>query len=502
MYHKLIACLLVFFLFCSPAYASTSSSAIDWQVAPMSLDDGIMTAAVVDSFSIRARSGQYNMNTDSYTWGSWLSRTATDGVISSTGYARYTGTYENNGCMAFQIEFSNFGDLEKIRALLGRIQLFINYDYGGTGSVGFYQRNNQLQLFSAYVDYDYSGTLYKYNSSGTTSVLTSSASYTENLSGASFSPLNDDGNRFNLLLDTTLPMGQPVLTDWKNNSDGIYDEVRHVTCDSFTLTFVIRLSNNWITSGGETPMFQYVTPVVGTPVRYNIFIGNQVCTLYDTPSGGDTSGIGSLQSSIQSSITSLAASVTEQITEVKETVQQGASEVKNEISNQTTTLSDKLTDVKDGIVQGVTELKETTEQGFEDVVQGITDLPDKIQEMLTEFIVPDEDAVADKMTDFQDLAEEKLGIIYQVPEMLFDAVNALVDGATNPQSTMSFPAFSLPWIDGSQLRVWDSQQFEIIPSGLENLRDLIQTVTSMVFVIMTFNSLKRAYERFFLGGGS
>ena len=38
MYRKLIACLLVFFLFCSSAYASTSSgSALDYGIAPTSI---------------------------------------------------------------------------------------------------------------------------------------------------------------------------------------------------------------------------------------------------------------------------------------------------------------------------------------------------------------------------------------------------------------------------------------------------------------------------------
>lgn len=504
MFRKFVCVFLIVWLVASPAYAATTSSALDWSVAPMSLDDGIATASVVDSFSLRVRSGQYNMNTDSFSWGSWLSRTSSDGVISSTGFARYTGTYQPNACLAVQYEFSNFGSLENIRAVLGRNQFFINYDYGGTGQVGFYQRNNQLQLFSAYVDYDYSGTLYRYSSSGSTTAVSSSATYTENLSGASFSPLNDDGNRFNLLLDTTLPMGQPPLTDWKNYLDGD-DEVRHVTCDSFTLTFIIRLSNNWITSGAETPMFQYVTPVAGTTVRYNAFVGDQVCVLYDTPSGGDTSGIGSLQSSIQSSITSLSNSITEQFTEVKQSISQGATEVKDAISNQTQTLTDKLTDVKDGIVNGITKLKETTEQGFKDVVQGITDLPGKMQEMLTDFIVPDEDTVADKMTDFQSLAEEKLGVIYQVPTMMFDMAEGIISGVSNPEGEMVLPKFEIimpatnQTRSGETLTVWEEYRFAIWPAGTEVIQTAVQTATSMICVIFTFNALKRKYEEWLDG---
>ena len=117
------------------------------------------------------------------------------------------------------------------------------------------------------------------------------------------------------------------------------------------------------------------------------------------------------------------------IAEVKQTIQQGANEVKNELSNQTQTLTDKLSDVKNGIVEGITDLKDTTTQGFKDVVQGITDLPGKIGEMLQGLIVPDSDKVSGKFSDFNDLAEEKLGVIYQVPEMMFSMANSIVSGA-------------------------------------------------------------------------
>ena len=104
--------------------------------------------------------------------------------------------------------------------------------------------------------------------------------------------------------------------------------------------------------------------------------------------------------------------------------------------------------------------------------------------------------MADKYSEFSGLLEEKLGVIYQIPMMLFDFFDTIVNAATTPQSTLTLPAFRLPWIDGSQLTIWNSMEYKIIPDGLEVLSDLIRTVTSMTVVVLTFNSVKQAYERF------
>ena len=502
MYRKLIACLLVFFLFCSPAYASTSSSALAFQVSPLSLNDGVMTAANVSSFDFSFRTGYYDAVSDSYVWGSFVNKAVSDGSFSN-GTASYVGSYNPKHYQAVQFKFTDFGSLSDIRCILNSLYIGIQYNYN-VDTKAFYVHSSTVNPFICNVNSNYTGTGREENESGTTTFFTTSVEHREGLS----SPLrqSEPPQSIYLMLDSTLPFNYPDVQDgWSYVNDETV-AIENVKCNEFTITMVFPLNDMYVQNNDSlTPFSDVVSPVSGSPLRYRVYVGGSFASSYCVISGSslsDSSGISSAVSVLSQSISNVQRSLTTGFSEVKQTISKGAADVKNEISTQTKTLTDKLTDVKDGIVQGVTELKETTEQGFEDVVQGITDLPDKIQEMLTEFIVPDEDAVADKMTDFQDLAEEKLGIIYQVPEMLFDAVNALVNGATNPQTTMTFPAFSLPWIDGSQLRVWDSQQFEIIPSGLENLRDLIQTVTSMVFVIMTFNSLKRAYERFFLGGGS
>lgn len=146
----------------------------------------------------------------------------------------------------------------------------------------------------------------------------------------------------------------------------------------------------------------------------------------------------------------------------------------------------------DEVKQGVTEVKDSVIE----TKNSILDLPNKIKDMLLGLIVPSSETMSNKFSEFSDLLEEKLGIIYQVPMMLFDFFDTIVNAATTPQTTLTLPAFQLPWIDGTTLTVWQPIEYRIIPEGMQVLSDLIKTITSMTVVVLTFNSVKRAYERF------
>ena len=159
-----------------------------------------------------------------------------------------------------------------------------------------------------------------------------------------------------------------------------------------------------------------------------------------------------------------------------------------------------MTSVKDDIVGGITDLKDTVSKGFGDVVQGITDLPGKIGEMLQGLIVPDSEKVSGKFEEFNDLAEEKLGVIYQVPEMVISMAQSIVSGAVEQKGEMTLPKFELimPATNqsraGESLVVWEEYTFPIWPEGTEVIHTAVQTATSMLCVILTFNALKRKYE--------
>lgn len=146
----------------------------------------------------------------------------------------------------------------------------------------------------------------------------------------------------------------------------------------------------------------------------------------------------------------------------------------------------------DEVKQGVTEVKDSVIE----TKNSILDLPNKIKDMLLGLIVPSSETMSNKFSEFSNLLEEKLGIIYQVPMMLFDFFDTIVNAATTPQTTLTLPAFQLPWIDGTTLTVWQPMEYKIIPEGMQVLSDLIKTITSMTVVVLTFNSVKRAYERF------
>lgn len=297
-------------------------------------------------------------------------------------------------------------------------------------------------------------------------------------------------------------------------------------CADYIITVNFNLPKKWTDSDGDVyevtsshvdemrVIAAYeVTPATLHPVFFSSFASDVsffggISTLFANSDGrlplyvissSALSGNSGL-SGLQQSIGQMGQNLTKQINEVKSTIQQGANEVKNEIKSQTQTITDKLTAVKDDIVGGITDLKETTTQGFKDVVQGITDLPGKIGEMLQGLIVPDSEKVSGKFEDFNNLAEEKLGVIYQVPEMVISMAQSIVSGAVEQKGEMTLPKFELimPATNqsraGESLVVWEEYTFPIWPEGTEVIHTAVQTATSMLCVILTFNALKRKYE--------
>lgn len=215
-----------------------------------------------------------------------------------------------------------------------------------------------------------------------------------------------------------------------------------------------------------------------------------------------------LTQSLEQQTQSINAMLTAQIESIRrdlglldDTVSSGLNNVNVSINQQTQQVTAKIdslqqtvTNKLDTVNQSIGDLTDTTQKGFTDIKKGITDLPGKIGEMLQGLIVPDSDKVSDKFTDFKDLAENKLGVVYQVPEMMFDMANSIVSGAAEQKGEMTLPAFAIIMPDGQNLTVWDEYTFSIWPDGTEVIHTAVQTATSMICVIFTFNALKRKYE--------
>lgn len=217
------------------------------------------------------------------------------------------------------------------------------------------------------------------------------------------------------------------------------------------------------------------------------------------------SGLEQQTNAISSLVTAQIQQIRQDLGLVNDNLSSGFSSVTNSITNQTQQVTQKIDTLQQNVVnkldtvnQSITDLSDVTQKGFEDVNKGITDLPGKIGEMLKSLIVPDSEQLADKYSDFTDLAEEKLGVIYQVPEMVFEMGHTVVDGVTNQETQMQLPAFKLVMPDG-EYTLWEEQKFDIWPAGTEVIQDAVKLATSMLCVILTFNSLKRKYEEWLDG---
>lgn len=517
MFRKFVCVFLIVWLVASPAYAATSSSALDWQVAPMSLDDDIMTVASGDYSSVGMSWARYDVESGSFHAGSYTS--VSGSVASGDAFLlpqTDVGFDSSSPFVGFALNFngmnSSMGNTWQIS--LNKFLFMYAASVPGDSQVKWLNVN---PMFSAPA---YTMAVCDWSGSGKYTNPTTGSTSWKTMSGTVRLPVNVSASDISEEYPPTFSTYRYV---GNVNMSVTFDLPSSVTEDGYTYE---------ITSGSVKSMRIYVVypfrtaslfglncypvlesfpgldlngAVITSRLRFLYASGEPKITVSVMSAAQSSNGLAQLVGGVGQSISVLQQNVTKQITEVKNTIQQGASEVKNEISNQTQTLTDKLTNVKDGIVNGITELKETTEQGFKDVVQGITDLPGKMQEMLTDFIVPDEDTVADKMTDFQSLAEEKLGVVYQVPTMMFDMAEGIISGVSNPEGEMVLPKFEIimpatnQTRSGETLTVWEEYRFAIWPAGTEVIQTAVQTATSMICVIFTFNALKRKYEEWLDG---
>lgn len=203
-------------------------------------------------------------------------------------------------------------------------------------------------------------------------------------------------------------------------------------------------------------------------------------------------GLGLLGDDLDSSLNNVKTEITNIGSSITNKLESTTESITNKIESTTETITNTIETKVDQVTTAVEHVKESVTE----VKNSILDLPNKIKDMLLGLIVPDAETMSSKFSEFSGLLEQKLGVIYQIPMMLFDFFDTIVNAATTPQTSLTLPAFQLPWIDGTTLTVWQPVEYNIIPEGMKVLSDLIQTITSMTVVVLTFNSIKRAYERF------
>lgn len=490
---KIIASILAaFFLVLSPisAYAATTESMMMFSSGFRSDEYAVMPLASVsdNNFNVGFAVGFYSPVSNSFDMSSTRFYSASNGLLSESVNRSYSSSFDSNDCFSFQLTFNNIDDLQNFRVLMSGFEFYLLID-----DLRFFIPTDRMTMFSSYADLNWSGSIRNGNTH-----LGSSAQSSISVSSSSLIQSSFNVNGLSFMLDCLLDADVPDVSLWENYVESANgNAVTSASIDSFTLTFIFPLNSTFtLPSDDSIVASDYLYP--GASVRAYVNFDNGICNIL-SDSFGDSSGLGSLSSSISSSM----ANMNKSINSVKTQITQSTNTITTKIDTMSQDIQTGLSNVVESAKQNTQNIINTVTQKVDEVKTGITevknsilDLPNKIQEMLLGLIVPDSQTMADKYSEFSQLLEEKLGVIYQIPMMLFDFFDTIVNAATTPQTTLTLPAFRLPWIDGTQLTIWNSMEYKIIPDGLEVLSDLIRTVTSMTVVVLTFNSVKRAYERF------
>lgn len=124
-------------------------------------------------------------------------------------------------------------------------------------------------------------------------------------------------------------------------------------------------------------------------------------------------------------------------------------------------------------------------------------IADKVIEGIKALFIPSSENIMSTFDGLKTMAEEKLGFLYTIFNMVYDLFNSIITGLTNPMTTLTIPSFSLPWIDGTSLTLWNEMTFPILPEGLDILKDLVHLLTSLVLITATISHCVEYFRDFF-----
>lgn len=137
------------------------------------------------------------------------------------------------------------------------------------------------------------------------------------------------------------------------------------------------------------------------------------------------------------------------------------------------------------------------------ILSAIQALPQQIADLVVNGIkslfVPSSENIMATFDGLKTMAETKLGFLYTIFQMVYDLFNSLVTGVTNPMQTLTIPRFAFPFAlaDGGEICLWEEMTFDILPSGMEVLHNLVKTVTSIVIVLATMSHCVEYFRAFF-----
>lgn len=126
-------------------------------------------------------------------------------------------------------------------------------------------------------------------------------------------------------------------------------------------------------------------------------------------------------------------------------------------------------------------------------------IADKVIEGIKALFIPSSENIMATFDGLKTMAETKLGFLYTIFQMVYDLFNSLVTGVTNPMQTLTIPRFAFPFAlaDGGEICLWEEMTFDILPSGMEVLHNLVKTVTSIVIVLATMSHCVEYFRAFF-----
>lgn len=493
--------LVVMFVLLSPlsVYASTTESMLMYAVSED--EYAVMPLAdLKDSFRISTRIGVYNVQTDTYTYGSSFNFSSNDSISNANVTNIFDTVYDPYNYFAVEYTFSDFSSplSPNFRILMNPIYLDVLTNYNLADQHRYYLQNTAISLFSSKIDVNWTGTL----RNGTTH-LSSNAFSSQEFNYTFLGSVPNYANSNAIMWDSSSMLDVPDPSEWEyfvDASSGSGNDVYNVSISDFTVTFVIPLSSSF-REGSQSLLATYSS---SDNVRLHMYI-NKSGGLVQISSNpiSDSSGVAQMGSNISNSINNLSSSISSNFNSVKTQVTQSTNTI-------TTKIDTMANDVKTGLQNVVTSAQQNTQNiintvttkvdevktSVGEVKDAVVDLPNKLEEKAIGLVVPEDEVIADKFDDFTGTLEQELGILYEVPQMVYDLGDTITSNIAEPQKQMTFPALSLSMPDGQDYQIWGDIVFDIMPAGMEILQDFCMTITGLIMVTATVNAIKEQYELF------
>lgn len=158
------------------------------------------------------------------------------------------------------------------------------------------------------------------------------------------------------------------------------------------------------------------------------------------------------------------------------------------------------------IVDKLEEQEETSKgiwQTIKDIFVFLKELPSKLVNLLLDglksLFIPDSDELSSIMDNFKATMSEKLGVIYQVGDLLIGIFQDIMSDTQEADSCLTFPSLSIPNVSTP---IFEEQEwcFSSITDKIPILLTTIRGITGILITIAFVNMLKKKYDDFINGG--